>query len=64
MIDVGGGAPATTILVIPAPGIGPSHSDAASKIAATTAGAPHISVTPCFSIRFSISFPSTFLSTT
>ena len=47
MVRVGGGAPATTIRVVPRPGIGPSHVAAASSTAATTAGAPHSSVTPC-----------------
>ena len=39
-------APATTMRVRPAPGIGPSHAAAASRMAATTAGAPFSWVTP------------------
>ena len=59
MVRVGGGAPATTIRTLPAPGTGPSHSAAASSTVATTAGAPHSNVTPCRSIRRRISAPST-----
>ena len=47
MVRVGGGAPAMTIRTVPLPGIGPSHVVAASRIALATAGAPHITVTPC-----------------
>ena len=43
MVRVGGGAPATTMRVRPAPGTGPSQVAAASRMAATTAGAPHMS---------------------
>ena len=63
----GGGAPATTILVLSRPGTGSPVArlaDAASRIAATTAGAPHISVTPCASIRRSSSSPSILRTTT
>ena len=63
IVRVGGGAPATTMRVRPAPGIGPSHFAAASSIIATTAGAPHSSVTPCLSTRRRISAPSTLRST-
>ena len=64
IVRVGGGAPATTMRVRPEPGIGPSHFDAASSVIATTAGAPHRSVTPCLSTRRRISAPSTLRSTT
>ena len=48
MVRVGGGAPATTMRTRPAPGDrAVPASAAASRMAATTAGAPHISVTPC-----------------
>ena len=43
----GGGPPAPTMRTRPRPGISPSQSAAASNVMATTAGAPHISVTPC-----------------
>ncbi|CAB4595427.1 unannotated protein [freshwater metagenome] len=46
MVRVGGGAPATTMRTRSRPGIGPSHVAAASRIAFTTAGAPHNMVTP------------------
>ena len=55
---VGGGAPAITMRTRSAPGIGPSHVAAASRIALATAGAPHITVTPCCSTRRRISAPS------
>ena len=64
MVFVGGGAPATTMRTRSRPGIGPSHVCAASRIAATTAGAPHNIVTPCASTRRKISAPSTLRSTT
>ena len=64
MVRVGGGAPATTMRVRPAPGMGPSQVAAASRMAATTAGAPHSSVTPSRSTRRRISAPSTLRSTT
>ena len=64
MVRVGGGAPATTIRVRPAPGIGPSHWAAASRMAAATAGAPHMRVMPWVSTRRRISAPSTLRSTT
>ena len=63
IVRVGGGAPATTMRVRPWPGTGPSHVAAASRMAATTAGAPHSSVTPCSSTRRRISAPSTLRST-
>ncbi len=50
--------------VRPWPGIGPSQAAAASSTAATTAGAPHSSVTPWRSTRRRISAPSTFRRTT
>ena len=67
MIALGGGAPATTIRTRSRPGTGrPSaaRAAAASRIDATTAGAPHISVTPSLSTRRRISSPSIFLITT
>ena len=45
IVLVGGGAPATTIRIVPVPGISPSHSFAASSIDAITAGAPQRRVT-------------------
>ena len=63
MVRVGGGAPATTMRVRPAPGAGPSIDEAASRMAAATAGAPHIKVTPWASTRRRISAPSTLRST-
>jgi hypothetical protein len=63
----GGGAPATTILTWSRPGTGrpaAARALAASRIAATTAGAPHIKVTPCASIRRSNSSPSILRTTT
>ena len=57
----GGGAPATTMRVAPPPGMISSRSRrsvAAFRMAATTAGAPHISVTPWASTRRRISSPS------
>ena len=63
IVRVGGGAPATTMRVVPAPGIGPSHPPAQSRIDATTAGAAQASVTPCSSTRRKISAPSTLRST-
>ncbi len=60
---VGGGAPATTIRTRSRPGTSPSHVCAASRIAATTAGAPQRNVTPCRSTRRRISAPSTLRST-
>ena len=62
----GGGAPATTMRTVPRPGTArPSAArvSAAPRMAATTAGAPHSSVTPCRSIRDRISSPSTLRST-
>ena len=62
----GGGAPATTMRTVPRPGTGrPSAArvSAAPRMAATTAGAPHSSVTPCRSMRDRISSPSTLRST-
>jgi hypothetical protein len=41
IVRVGGGAPATIIRTRSRPGIGPSQVAAASRIIATTAGAPH-----------------------
>ena len=58
IVRVGGGAPAMTMRTRPLPGIGPSHVAAASRIALATAGAPHITVTPCCSTRRRISAPS------
>ena len=46
IVRLGGGAPATTMRVVPDPGSGPSQSGAASSTALTTAGAAHSSVTP------------------
>ncbi len=46
IVRVAGGAPATMIRTVPAPGIGPSQSGAASSTALTTAGAAHMIVTP------------------
>ena len=46
------------------PGISPSQLWAASSTAAATAGAAHITVTPCCSTRRRISAPSTLRSTT
>ena len=63
IVRVGGGAPATTTRTRSRPGIGPSHVAAASSTALNTAGAPHISVTPCASTRRRISAPSTLRST-
>ena len=63
----GGGAPATTIRIRSRPGTGSPRSRraaAASRIAATTAGAPHSNVTPSRSMRRRISSPSTLRSTT
>ena len=63
----GGGAPATTMRTVPRPGtVRPSaaRASAAPRMAATTAGAPHSSVTPCRSIRDRMSSPSTLRSTT
>ena len=67
MVLDGGGAPATTIRTWSRPGTGcPAArlAAAASRIAATTAGAPHISVTPCSSIRRRSSSPSILRTTT
>ena len=67
MVLDGGGAPATTMRTVPAPGIArpaARRSAAAVRIAATTAGAPHSSVTPCASIRLRISSPSILRTTT
>jgi hypothetical protein len=64
MVRVGGGAPATTMRVRPAPGMGPSQVAAASRTMLTTAGAPHMRVTPWASTRRRISAPSTLRSTT
>ena len=61
MVREGGGAPATTIRVVPAPGTSiprSARADAASKMAATTAGAPHKRVTPSEATRERISSPS------
>ena len=63
IVREGGGAPATTIRVLPLPGTGPSHRAAASRVAFTTAGAPHSRVTPWRSTRRRISAPSTWRST-
>ena len=63
MVRVGGGAPATTMRTRPRPGIGPSHDAAASRMAATTAGAPQSNVTPWRSMRRRISAPSTLRNT-
>ena len=63
IVRVGGGAPATIMRVRPRPGTSPSQVAAASRIAATTAGAPLSKVTPCSSMRRRISAPSTFRST-
>ena len=64
----GGGAPATTMRTPRSPpGMDWPFSRLAvpaSSTAATTAGAPHISVTPSFSMRLRISSPSTLRSTT
>ena len=57
-VFVGGGAPATMIRTLSRPGISPSQLSAASSTDATTAGAAHITVTPCFSTRRRISAPS------
>ena len=46
-VFVGGGAPAMMIRTLSRPGISPSQSWAASSTAAATAGAAHITVTPC-----------------
>ena len=64
MVLDGGGAPATTMRVVPGPGSGPSQSGAASSTALTTAGAAHSRVTPWRSIRRRISGPSTLRSAT
>ena len=58
MVFVGGGAPAQQIRVVPRPGISPSQFGAASRIALATAGAAHITVTPCRCTRRRISVPS------
>ena len=58
MVFVGGGAPAQQMRVVPRPGISPSHFGAASRIALATAGAAHITVTPCCCTRRRISVPS------
>ena len=63
MVRVGGGAPATMMRTRSRPGISPSHVDAPSSAALTTAGAAHITVTPCSSTRLRISVPSTCRST-
>ena len=63
-VFVGGGAPAMMIRTRSRPGISPSQSCAASSTAAATAGAAHITVTPCCSTRRRISAPSTLRSTT
>ena len=63
----GGGAPATTMRTVPRPGTSrPSLArvSAAPRIAATTAGAAHRSVTPWRSMRDRISSPSILRSTT
>ena len=59
MVRLGGGAPATTTRVRSRPGIGPSHSGAASSTALTTAGAAHSRLTPWRCTRRRISVPST-----
>jgi hypothetical protein len=64
IVRVGGGAPATTMRVVPAPGMGPLQVAAASRTMATTAGAPHSRVTPWRSTRRRISAPSTLRRTT
>ncbi len=67
MMALGGGAPATTMRTRSRPGIGTplaARAAAASRIDATTAGAPHISVTPSRSTRRRMSSPSIFLITT
>ena len=63
-VFVGGGAPAMMMRTLSRPGISPSQSAAASRTAAATAGAAHITVTPCCSTRRRISAPSTLRSTT
>ena len=52
------------IRTVSRPGTSPSQSAAASSTAATTAGAAHMTVTPCSSTRRRISAPSTLRSTT
>ena len=59
MVTVGGGAPAHTMRTRSRPGISPCHVAAASRIMLSTAGAPHINVTPYCSTRLRISAPST-----
>ena len=62
MVRDGGGAPATTTRVLSWPGTGSPRwrrASAASKMAAMTAGAPHINVTSCSPTRRKISSPST-----
>ncbi|CAB5016295.1 unannotated protein [freshwater metagenome] len=63
IVRVGGGAPATTTLTRSRPGISPSQVAAASSTMASTAGAPHINVTPWSRTRRRISAPSTLRST-
>ena len=63
-VFVGGGAPAMMIRTRSRPGISPSQVWAASSTAAATAGAAHMTVTPCFSTRRRIAAPSTLRSIT
>ena len=62
MVRVGGGAPARTAHPV-ASGDRAVPVAAASSTALNTAGAPHISVTPCASTRRRISAPSILRST-
>lgn len=63
-VFVGGGAPATMMRTRSRPGISPSQEPAAASTALTTAGAAHITVTPCSATRRRISAPSTLRRTT